>query len=128
MSSCHFLDSFLTVGKYLDLSFRLSVLGLRLSALGFRFSALVFRLLALGSGFQPFSGDWLSLSEKKGFLLFQDDFYEGKRQYSGGFELFVVLKKLYLGCAISWQPINRSIGHQIETQISRFGLSSQSWN
>ena len=60
----------------MDLGFRLSVLGPRLSALGFRFSALVFRLLALGSGFQPFSGDWLSLSEKKGFLLFQDDFDE----------------------------------------------------
>ena len=53
---------------------------------------------------------------------------EGKRQYSVGFELFVVLKKIYLGCVISWQPINRSIGHQIETQMSRFGLSSQSWN
>ena len=51
---------------------------------------------------------------------------EGKRQYSVGFELFVVLKKISLGCVISWQPINRSIGHQIETQMSRFGLSSQS--
>ena len=66
------------MGKYLDLGFRLSVLGPRLSALGFRFSALVFRLLALSSGFHPFSGDWPSLTENTGFLLFLDDFYEGK--------------------------------------------------
>ena len=74
VSSCHSLASFLTVGKYLDLGFRLSIIGPRLSALGFRFSALVFRLLALGSGFQLFSGGWPSLTENKGFLLFPDDF------------------------------------------------------
>ena len=74
MSSCHCLASFSTVEKYLDLGFRLSALVSRLSAFGFRFSSFASWLSALV--FSNFLEIWLSLSENKWFLLFQDDFYE----------------------------------------------------
>ena len=41
---------------------------------------------------------------------------KGKRQYSVEFEHFVVFRKISPDCVLSWQPINRSLGRQIETQ------------